>query len=275
MQTIYRDKNETMLTILILESNSPDIIDRARSDQRATAADYYEAALKANKPDVCVRVAEPYRNAFSQKDLEGVDGVVFTGAGVAWSTDAPEAADLRTAGEMVFQAGLPTIGSCNGLQLAATLLGGAVGASPNGMEIGLALDIKLTPEGYKHAMMAGRRDGFCVPCVHRDEVQRLPDGATLIAGNEHSPVQAMIYHANGVNFWGMQYHPELPPPAIADYVKDARGIFGLAKNLAEDLLVAETDPAAATRLGSTPEDLRESVRTTELVNWLNYCSGAR
>ncbi|WP_419905215.1 type 1 glutamine amidotransferase [Kiloniella sp.] len=244
-------------------------MDRNRAERRATAADHYEVALKANAPDTVVRIAEPYRKVFTQDDLIGIDGVVFTGSGVSWSTNAPEAAALRAAGELVFNAGLPTIGSCNGLQLAATLLGGDIGPSPKGMEIGLAQNIKLTAEGRTHAMMAGRRDGYCVPCVHRDEVQRLPDGATLIAGNDHSPVQAMVYNTNGVNFWGMQYHPELSAPAIADYVKDGRGIFSQAQNLIEDLMVAETDASAAARLGSRPEDLLEKNRTTELANWLS------
>ncbi|MEH6359914.1 MAG: type 1 glutamine amidotransferase [Amylibacter sp.] len=259
-----------MLTILILESNTPQMVDADRARGQAISADHYMAALKANAPDLQIRVVEPYRKPLTPADLDGADGVVFTGSGVNWSTDAPEAAALRGAGEMVFNTGLPTIGSCNGLQLAATLLGGEVGASPKGMEIGLARDIELTAEGRLHPMMQGRRDEFCVPCVHRDEVQRLPDGAVLIAGNAHSPVQAMTYHANGVDFWGMQYHPELPTVAIADYVQDRDSLFAKGANLAADLRVAGTDMSAAMRLGCTPDDLREPVRTTELANWLAY-----
>lgn len=259
-----------MLTILILESNTPQRVDANRAKGWAISADHYAAALKANAPDLQIRVAEPYRKPLTPADLDGADGVVFTGSGVNWSTDAPEAALLRDAGEMVFNTGLPTIGSCNGLQLAATLLGGAVGASPKGMELGLARDIELTTKGRLHPMMQGRRDGFCVPCVHRDEVQRLPDDAVLIAGNAHSPVQAMAYHANGVDFWGVQYHPELPTAVIADYVRDRDSLFAKGANLAADLCVAETDMDAAVRLGCTPDDLRAAVRTTELANWLAY-----
>jgi len=259
-----------MLTILILESNTPQMVDDNRANGWAISADHYAAALKANAPDLQIRVAEPYRKPLTSADLDGADGVVFTGSGVNWSTDAPEAALLRDAGELVFNTGLPTIGSCNGLQLATTLLGGAVGASPKGMELGLARDIEFTTKGRLHPMMQGRRDGFCVPCVHRDEVQRLPDDAVLIAGNAHSPVQAMAYHANGVDFWGMQYHPELPTAVIADYVQDRDSLFSKGANLAADLCVAETDMDAAMRLGCTPGDLRAPVRTTELANWLTY-----
>lgn len=257
-----------MPTILILESNTPQIVDRTRANGEATAAMNYEAALKANVSDVQVRVAEPYRTALTDSCLDGVDGVVFTGSGVSWSTDAPEAAALRDAGEKVFHAGLPTIGSCNGLQLAAVLLGGEVGASPKGMEIGLARDVKMTEAGREHAMMRGRADGYSVPCIHRDEVQRLPVGAVLIAANAHCPVQAMAYCANGVDFWGMQYHPEMTASAIAGSVQDKNSIFTEAGNLSTDLRLAETDADAAMRLGGTLRDLSESVRTTELANWL-------
>jgi GMP synthase (glutamine-hydrolysing) len=256
------------MKILILEAETPQLVDAARAKGQQTNAGHYTAALKFRSPGLNIHVAEPYRQPLTQQDLAGVDGVVFTGAGVAWSTDAPQAAALRAAGEMVFGAGIPTIGSCNGLQLATVLLGGTVGPSPKGMEIGLAQGIQITDAGRTHPMMQGRRDGYAVPCIHRDEVQRLPDGAVLIASNAHSPVQAMSYCANGVDFWGMQYHPELSATAISGYVE--AGFFAQGANLANDLRLAETDADAAKRLGGMPEDLCALTRTTELANWLAH-----
>lgn len=259
-----------MQTILIVESNAPEAVDRSRSQNLAIASRTYETALRANAKHLSVVVAEPYRTPLTQNDLEGIDGVVLTGAGVPWSVDAPEAAALRAAGEIVLKSGLPVIGSCNGLQLAALLLGGTVGASPKGMEIGLARDIKITPEGRSHPMMASRSDGFSVPCVHRDEVQKLPAAATLMAYNDHSPVQAMVYQANGVDYWGMQYHPEMPIHSVADCVLDATSIFSESSKLTSDFRSAETDMDAVARLGGKPEEISEKVRTTELANWLSH-----
>ena len=156
------------------------------------------------------------------------------------------------------------------LQLGAVLLGGKVGASPNGMEIGLAQDINLTPSGEHHPMMAGRSHGFCVPCMHRDEVQALPDAATLIAYNSHCPIQAIGYQANGVDFWGVQYHPEFPAGYVAGIVQDQVGIFSEVGNQANDLRIADTDPDAASRLGGNQKDLVEGIRVTELTNWLSH-----
>lgn len=118
-------------------------------------------------------------------------------------------------------------------------------------------------------MMAGRNNGFSVPCVHRDEVQKLPEGAVLIASNAHSPVQAMVYEANGVDFWGAQYHPELMMKDVAPSNQDLRLIIdGL--DLIADLAIADTDEAAAQRLGTSTAALALETRARELINWLDH-----
>ena len=93
------------MKILTLEAETPHLVDAARAKGQLTNADHYAAALKFRSPGINIQVAEPYRKCLSQQNFNDVDGVVFTGSGVAWSTDAPEAAPLRAAGEMVFDAG--------------------------------------------------------------------------------------------------------------------------------------------------------------------------
>lgn len=252
-----------MTTVLILEGNTPDMVAGGRSAGRL-----YRAALLDLDPGLQIRHAAPYGAALRAQDLDGVDGVVFTGSSVIWSTQAPEAAPQRAAAETVFAAGLPSIGSCNGMQLAAVVLGGAVGASANGFEIGLARNVTLTEPGQSHALLRGRLAPFNVPCIHRDEVQRLPEGAELLAQNAHSPVQAFAYETGGVDFWGMQYHPELRPGAMVRSVRS--GLFASGAALADDLGRAEKDEAAAARLGSSVAELAPEVRMIELRNWLGH-----
>ena len=76
-----------------------------------------------------------------------------------------------------FAAKTPALGSCNGMQRAASVLGGASQETRNGREDGLARNIRITPEGQSHPMLAGRQSGYAVPCTHRDEVTQLRDGA--------------------------------------------------------------------------------------------------
>ena len=233
-------------------------------------AEGFEQAFLHLSPETQVRVVNPYERALTRDDLHDVKGAVFTGSGVAWSTDAPQAACQRAAMELVFDAGIPSWGSCNGMQLAAVVLGGQVGASPNGLEVGVARETQLTPAGQTHPQYKSRSAVFAVPCIHRDEVTRLPAAAVKLAQNYHSENQAFSYDQGGVSFWGAQYHPELRTTHIAAYLEDRDSIFAGKSALLADLTAAETDAQAAARLGTSPDALTASYRTIELANWLAH-----
>lgn len=258
-----------MTHLVIFESNAPASVARGEA-----AASYFIGALLARRPSVRLTVVAPYANPAWEAALETGDGAVFTGSDAAWAVDAAEAAPLRRAMETVFAAGTPVWGSCNGMQLASVVLGGAVRASPNGLEVGLARGLELTDAGARHPMMRGRENGFASACIHRDEVSKLPEGAQALAGNAHSAVQAMAFAQGGVDFWGVQYHPECAPSDIARVVR-ARGIDPALSGDPEDLGRADGDPAAAARLGANASDLAFSARTEELANWMAHVEAAR
>ncbi|MCX8066122.1 MAG: gamma-glutamyl-gamma-aminobutyrate hydrolase family protein [Candidatus Hydrogenedentes bacterium] len=107
-----------------------------------------------------------------------------------------------------YEAGIPQIGSCWGIQLANYVAGGKVEAHPKGREMGIATKIRLTEEGKKHPMFKGKPEVFSHLVSHDDYVTKLADGAILLAGNDWSPVQACeVHYKNGI-FWATQYHPE-------------------------------------------------------------------
>lgn len=252
-----------MTKILLIESNPPDL---TAHGQRAAAG--FEATLKALDPAIELTVAAPYAAPFTADLLAGIDGAVFTGSAAAWATDAVEAAPLRQAMELTFAQPLPVWGSCNGLQLAAVVLGGTVGAAAAGLEVGLAQKIALTQAGRRHAMLAGRKNGYAAPAIHRDAVKRVPHGAVTLAGNAHSPVQAMAYAQGGVDFWGTQYHPELALITIAGWVR-ARGLFAACDPAIAGL--ADGDESNAAReLGLEPHCLTLANRALELRHWLSH-----
>ncbi|MFK7744496.1 MAG: type 1 glutamine amidotransferase [Roseobacter sp.] len=253
-----------MLRILIVDSDTAELNARSMAVDGMTCGVNYAAALQACRDDLEISITAPYAQD-PLPDLARFDGVVFTGSGVEWSTDDAQARPLVQAMENVFAAGLPTLGSCNGMQLAATVLGGSNRASPNGREDGLARDIKRTEAGARHPFLAGRVDGFAVPCVHRDEVANLPAGAVLLATNDHSVVQAFGYEQGDVRFWGVQYHPEYSLPFIGARV---RAWQRLPEDIAADIESAATDADAAERLGVRHSDMQADARLTELRNWL-------
>lgn len=256
-----------MSRILIVESETPDVIDAAGS----SLAIAFGETLRGLDPEVEIEFADPYLKPLDVRRLDVVDAAVFPGSRVHWSAADADAAPLRQAMERVFEVGLPCFGSCNGLQLAAVVLGGAVGAAAE-PEVGVAREVHLTEEGAGHAMMAGRSQIFAVPAVHRDQVVTLPPGATCLAGNWHSLHQAFAYEDDGIDFWGVQYHTEIAPEEIGFYLRSRPDLFAEHQHLVADLCVAERDDEAAARLGAKTNELRPPVRTTELRNWLAHAA---
>ncbi|MEO1456314.1 MAG: type 1 glutamine amidotransferase [Pseudomonadota bacterium] len=278
-----------MARILVVEGNTPAVTEATLAVGGRPAAEQYAGVLVRlaglSGVELAVRIERPSFPGFEAGTvaLDGLDGVALTGSGVAWSADAQQAREHRRLLERVFAAGLPVIGSCWGLQVGAVVLGGAVGASPEGLELGVARHIRLTPAGRAHALHAERADVFDAPCIHRDEVRRMPNGAVLTAWNDHSEVQAMVYEQGGVRFWGMQYHPELGiddclryasrggPDASFDRTKFENRAALL--QVLSDFEAASAAPEAAAplawRYGLRPELLDAGLRMAELAAWLD------
>lgn len=258
-----------MKNILILEGNTANLVSEAQSRVGTTPAGMYEQALKSQESNISCSVIAPYEDTLTTKDLEGVDGVVLTGSGVPWSVDSPRASPLRDAVSKVLEEEIPVLASCNGMQMGAFILGGRIGVSPNGMEVGLALDIVKTEHGEQHPLLKGRAQNYSVPCAHRDEVQKLPDKALHLSGNSHSPFQSFAFERDGVKFWGMQYHPEFTTAWVADLMR-APGTIWQNSETAELLEIADSDRDAAKKLGVHGDDLSPETRMTEIGNWLSH-----
>jgi GMP synthase (glutamine-hydrolysing) len=177
-----------------VESNTPELIAHTLAQGRLSEGENYAAVLRAIEIDLETTIFAPYASE-SLPSLEGIDGVIFTGSGVAWCVDDPRAAPLANTMQAVFSEGqsLPAYGSCNGMQLAAHLLGGSCGPSSSGREDGIARSITLSASGRTHQMMAGRAAQFAAVCVHRDEVGNVSEGAVVLASNASANVQAMAY----------------------------------------------------------------------------------
>jgi GMP synthase (glutamine-hydrolysing) len=118
--------------------------------------------------------------------------------------------DTPRAPQHVFEAGVPVLGICYGLQTMTEQLGGKVESSHH-REFGYAqirarghskllLDIEdhVSPEGY------GLLD---VWMSHGDRVTELPEGFRLIASSDGAPIAGIANEEK--NFYGLQFHPEV------------------------------------------------------------------
>ncbi|MGO9934509.1 MAG: type 1 glutamine amidotransferase [Steroidobacteraceae bacterium] len=211
--------------------------------------------------------------------LENYDGVTMTGSALnIYNGGAPVMRQIELA-KAVFAAGLPFFGSCWGLQVAVTAAGGEVRANPRGREFGFARRIVLTDAGRQHRLFAGKPAVFESPCVHRDEIARLPAGATILAQNEFG-VQAAAFTWRAGTFWGVQYHPEydyLDIAAAAERYGEtlvSEGTFRdpeALKSFAAELRALQANPADAPLLWKHalgPAMQTEALRLLEIRNWL-------
>ncbi|MEM9783519.1 MAG: type 1 glutamine amidotransferase [Pseudomonadota bacterium] len=274
------------MRVMVVEGNTPELVAATRDAGAPMApAEAYAAALRRHAPVVGtafeIVIARPF---FPEPlpALDGVAGAALTGSGVAFSADAAEAARHRAFVERLFAAGIPVLGSCWGLQVATVILGGAVGASPAGIEVPVANALTLTAAGRLHPLHAGRPAVFDAPCIHRDIVTRRPSGAVVTASNAHCTVQAMVYELDGVRLWGVQYHPEHAVSDMLRYLTNAgsaaltRGAATLGGaypvRLLAEVEAVEADPqgraAEARRLGLDPCLLDPMQRGVELASWL-------
>ena len=170
--------------------------------------DFLARHLPSATVDVCF-VADPDPQLPAGAEISTYSGFIWTGSDLTiYDQDDPRVTRQIELARAIFASGVPMFGSCWGIQMAAVAAGGEVAKNPKGREWGIARDITLTPEGRRCPLTAGkpgRYDGFI---MHLDEVVRLPEGARLLAGNAHTPVQALeVRHRSGI-FWATQYHPE-------------------------------------------------------------------
>src|SRR6476620_2453758 len=130
--------------------------------------------------------------------LGDFDGAWISGSPLnVYRPEQPTVREQLDLARAVWEAGVPAFGSCWGLQLMTAALGGTVHLNPDGREIGVARRICPTPAGRRHALLRGKEQTFDALCTHEDEVATLPPGATVLASNEISAVQAATISDGG------------------------------------------------------------------------------
>ena len=174
------------LRFLVAESEPPQARESRRESVGRSSGETYIDTLRFLAPGaVCHRVKPADRGAAlpDQAELQSYDAVFVTGSPLHLYQDTPETrreVDLMRA---VFEAGVPSFGSCAGLQVATLRLRNG-SPQPQRAEAGFARRITLTDAGHSHPLLAGRPTSFDAPAFHSDEVETLPEGGNL-AGLQH------------------------------------------------------------------------------------------
>lgn len=272
-----------MTRILIMDGNPRASREAGANTGVRQAAETYRAVVARYFPDVesdIVFAADRDGSIPNGAALSDYDGFIIGGSGLHAYDDGFEVTNQIALLKQVAEAGLPILGSCWGLQIAAIAGGGSVRKSPKGQELGVARKIHLTHVGERHAMFKDKAPVFDALCIHYDEIDALPAGSTLLAYNAHSEVQAAILPLGQSKVWAVQYHPEFELENISLLVNHYRetmikdGLFSddqMVDAYVSDyrqLAADNADTAAAWRLGIDADILNHAHKCAEIRNWV-------
>ena len=275
---------------LVAESETADQRDARRRHAGKSSGETYAATLEQLRPDARITIVAPADDDAGQFDaaaLRAFDAVFVTGSPLHVYDDTPPVRRQLAFMRAVFASGTPSFGSCAGLQLAVAAAGGRVRKMPERIEAGVARRITATADGRTHPLLAGRAPSWDAPAIHGDEVEQLPDDATLLASNAVTRIQAAEIRHDGGIFWGVQYHPELAPREIAIALRrqaDDLIEAGLAETpddverRAAELDALHDSPDRRSllwALGVDREFAHEASRRLELTNFLDHFTPSR
>ena len=269
--------------LLILDAYSPD--GRAGLDGAGAtrAGELYHQAVAGWTDQLSIDVIGAEQSL--PGPLESYSGIIWTGSNLTACHRTPEVRAQIERCRAAYSIGIPQFGSCWAIQIAVVAAGGKVIANPLGWEFGIGRKILLTDAGRMHQLLAGKPLGYDGYVSHQDIVTELPDGASCLAYNAYSAVQAVsVNHGRGV-FWGLQYHPEYNSLEIARLAMLRgekllqQGLFRHWDDLnhwaqrMEQLAATPSRVDLAYQLGLDDQLLNRSVRQLELVNWLRHQLG--
>ena len=145
-------------------------------------------------------------------DMPEADIISFAPSGVILSGGPNSVYEDETpkAPQAVFELGVPVLGICYGMQTMATQLGGSV-ESGKVREFGYA-EIRAQGhsklfDGIQDKTNAQGHGLLDVWMSHGDKVTKLPQGFSIIASNEATPIAAMADESR--RFYAVQFHPEV------------------------------------------------------------------
>lgn len=180
------------------------------------------------------------------------DGIILSGG-----PESVTESDSPRAPEYVFNAGVPVLGVCYGMQTMAEQLGGKVESSDK-REFGYA-KVKLVKDSelfhnIEDAITEDGRPELDVWMSHGDKVMEIPVDFVTIAVTPTCPHAAMANEAK--RFYGVQFHPE-----VTHTVQGAR----MLERFVKEICHCEALWTPATIIEDAVARIREQVGTDEVI----------
>jgi len=273
------------LRFLIIDGYPKQSRDDLQAAGMKLAWELYAEMLAQHLPDAAYDIllpSDPDVEMPSAENLSALAGVIWTGCNLSINdTENPSVSGQIDLARDAYEVGVPSFGSCWGIQIAAVAAGGRVEPNPKGREMGLGRKIYLTSEAYNHPMFEGKPRVFEGFVSHDDMVTEVPPGGVLLAGNSFARVQALaVTHKKGT-FWATQYHCEYNLHEMARLIVAREkklvtaGFFRGHEDLTDlvnrmESLAREPDRKDLRwQLAIDDDVLCDSIRQCEFVNWLN------
>src|SRR5262245_46704439 len=149
----------------------------------------------------------------------------------------------------VYEAGVPVLGICYGMQLMTDALGGEVAPAPQ-REYGHAV-IRIDERA---PILASLGPELRVWASHGDLVKRAPSGFTVTATSANAPVAAMVNQDRGL--YAILFHPEV---AHTDHGTE------ILRNFAFDICGCQGDWTMASFVQETVNTIRQQVGESRVV----------
>ena len=267
--------------VLVIDGNRAATREQQVAAGGQPSGEGYVRVLEQLAPLDCdiVRPADAEVRFPAGVSLADYDGVAITGSALNVYDGGAHIERQIALALAVFDSGVPCFGSCWGMQVAVTALGGVVRPNPLGREFGFARRIALTDLGRQHPMFKDKPAIFEAVTVHRDDIERLPAGAVVLAGSDMGLQAVELRHGRGA-FWGVQYHPEYSYAEIAattlryatvlleeQLFVDRAGLESFVAEL-RALQLRPHDRPLCWKHGLGPAMQDERLKLAELHNWL-------
>jgi len=186
----------------------------------------------------------PHTYSIEQIKNEKPAGIILSGGPMSVNeSDSPKIS------KEILELGIPVLGICYGLQLICKLLGGKVEPASD-REYGKAhLGIIKNDLLFK-----GVKDGSVIWMSHGDYVTELPEGFSLTAKTENSPLCAISNPKKKI--YGIQFHPEV-----------AHTIFGkkILDNFLFDICNCKADWTSKNFINTVINDVKQKVGNKKVI----------
>ncbi len=127
---------------------------------------------------------------------------------------------LRTLFDHIFTHDIPTFGICYGHQLIGAFAGAEV-RYDKAQRKSRSHEVRLLVNAHDHFLFTGLPTHFHAYYGHKDSLDRVPEGATLVLeGGEACQVSALQYKNN---IFTTQFHPELTFTDMVERIKNLPG----------------------------------------------------